>query len=312
VGVDQPHARQCTLRAVRWLQRLWAAIDDRVYHTMLGTWLRAARSALFGDMPVLAGGCALFAILATVPTLASIVSIYGLAANPQAIEGHLRGLETVMPAAVVDFVIEQLGRQAQRSSGELVGAIITSFVLALYSARGAASALMDAFNRVYRVRERRSTWRRIVTSIVLAGTTLVGLLVLATLLVALPPLLEILHVPGDDAALANVLRWPILFVAVFFAQMMLHWLAPSPRPIKVRSLWPGALIGTALWMIVSFGLSLWVDRVANYQAFYGAFASVIVVLLWFYVSVIAILIGGFINAELERDAGAPEPSASMM
>ena len=217
-----------------------------------------------------------------------------------------------MPTAVVDFIIDQLARQAKRSSGELVGAIVTSLAVALYSARGASSALMDAFNRVYRVREQRRTLRRIATTLLLAATSLFGLMLLATLIVALPAVLQLLHVPGDDAVLASYLRWPIMAVAVYFAVVWLYWVAPSPRPMVQRHLWPGAVVGTTLWMLVSFGLSLWVDRVANYQALYGGFATAVVVLLWFYVSVIAILIGGFVNAELERHAGAPPPAASMM
>ena len=82
-------------------------------------WLRAAREALLGEMPILAAGTALFAILAVVPLLAAVVSIYGLVANPLEIHQHLRGLETVLPREFVDFLGEQLERQAKRSSGEL-------------------------------------------------------------------------------------------------------------------------------------------------------------------------------------------------
>jgi membrane protein len=78
-----------------------------------------------------------------------------------------------------------------------------------------------------------------------------------------------------------------------------------------RHVWPGAGIATVLLIIVSLGTSVWVTRVASYNAVYGAFGSVIVLMLWFYVSVIAIVLGGFVNAELERHAGAPAPDRSM-
>jgi membrane protein len=79
----------------------------------------------------------------------------------------------------------------------------------------------------------------------------------------------------------------------------------------VRHLWPGALTATVLLVIVSIGLSIYVDRIASYDLWYGAFGSAIVVLLWFYLSVISIVVGGFVNAELERHAGAPAPDRSM-
>ena len=62
---------------------------------------------------------------------------------------------------------------------------------------------------------------------------------------------------------------------------------------------------------MSWGLSQWVDRVRDYDLVYGAFGSAIVVLLWFYLSTIALVVGGFMNAELERHAGAPQPDRSL-
>ena len=78
-----------------------------------------------------------------------------------------------------------------------------------------------------------------------------------------------------------------------------------------RHTWPGAAIATVLLVLVSWGFSEWVERVSNYALVYGAFGSVVIILLWFYLSVIALVLGGFVNAELERNAGAPDPDRSM-
>ena len=67
-------------------------------------WLRAARDALLGEMPILAGGTALFAIFAVVPTLAAVVAIYGVVADPHEIQTQLRGLQAVLPPDVLTFV----------------------------------------------------------------------------------------------------------------------------------------------------------------------------------------------------------------
>jgi membrane protein len=98
----------------------------------------------------------------------------------------------------------------------------------------------------------------------------------------------------------------------FNALLLLYRFGPSPRPLGTeRHLWPGSLLSTLLLVLVSYLLSLWVDRVTNYNVWYGASGSVVVILLWFYVSTLAIVIGGFLNAELERHAGAPQPDRSM-
>jgi membrane protein len=273
-------------------------------------WLRAAHDALLGEMPVLAAGTALFAILATVPTLAAVVGVYGLVADPHEIHGHLRGLETVLPSEVVTFVGDQLERQATRSSGELGFAVATSIFVAVYSARGAARALISVLNRAYRVRERRRGVHKVLLSIAMAGVTLVGLMLMFGVVVALPGIIALVHLRGFG--LVRWLRWPMLMGILYGALVLLYRFGPSPRPLGTeRHLWPGSLIATLLLVLVSWGLSQWVERVSNYALFYGAFGSVVVVLLWFYLSTIALVLGGFLNAELERYAGAPAPDRSM-
>ncbi|HEX7843822.1 MAG TPA: YihY/virulence factor BrkB family protein [Kofleriaceae bacterium] len=288
----------------RWLD--WVETSD----SLVAHWMRAAHDALFGEMPVLAAGAALFAILAAVPALAAVVGVYGLVADPHEIHGHLRGLQTVLPIEVVTFVGDQLERQAQRSSGELGFAVATSIVIALYSARGAARALISVLNRAYRVRERRHVLHNILLSLAMAGATLVGLMLMFGVVVALPGIVALLHLRG--MGFVGWLRWPILMGILCGALLLLYRYGPSPRPLGTeRHLWPGSVIATLLLVLVSWGLSQWVERVSNYELFYGAFGSVVVVLLWFYLSTIALVLGGFINAELERHAGAPGPDRSL-
>jgi membrane protein len=288
----------------RWYS--WIMTSDAV----VARWLRAAHDALLGEMPVLAAGTALFAILATVPTLAAVVGIYGLVADPYEIQRHLRGLQSVLPPEVVVFVAEQLERQARRSSGELGIAVATSVFVAVYSARGAARALIAVLNRAYRVRERRHPVRKILITIAMAAVTLVGLMLMFGSVVALPGILALFHLRG--MGLVGWLRWPVLMALLYAALLLLYRYGPSPRTLGTdRHLWPGALLSTVLLVVVSWGLSQWVERVATYALFYGAFGSVVVILLWFYVSTIALVLGGFINAELERHAGAPAPDRSM-
>ncbi|HRC56577.1 MAG: YihY/virulence factor BrkB family protein [Myxococcales bacterium] len=280
--------------------------------TVVRSWLHAARSALLGGGPVLAAGTALFAILAAMPTLAAVVALYGLVSDAHSIESHLAGLDTVLPVAVVTFVIGELERQASQSTGQLSLTLVTSLVVAVYSARSAAGALMEALNQAYRVRDHRHPLLRIGITLGIASSTLLGFLILMVVLVALPAVVAILPVLRDVGDLANWLRWPVLFAVVFCAQAALYRVAPAPRPLVRRRIWSGALVATGLWLLASYLLSLWVDKVADYQVFYGAFASVVVVILWFYFSVLAIVIGGFVNAELERSHGAPDPSRSMV
>ncbi|MBA2544709.1 MAG: YihY/virulence factor BrkB family protein [Deltaproteobacteria bacterium] len=293
--------------------KLWHRLHDW-HHTgesMLARWLRAGREALLGEMPALAGGTALFAIFAVVPTLAAAVAVYGVVADPIEIQQHLRGLEAVLPPNVVGFLSDQLERQAQRSNRDLGFALVVSVVVAVFSARGAARAMLDALNRAYRVREQRPWFQKTLVTIAIAGGTLVGLMLMFTVVVALPAVSSLMGFDGDYG-IVRWLRWPALMAVLFSSLAMLYRFGPSPRPLAdVRHLWPGALLGTVLLVVVSWALSVWVDRVADYNLWYGAFGTTVVVMLWFYLSTIAIVIGGFVNAELERHSGAPAPDRSM-
>ena len=290
-----------------WLRaQAWLNTSDAV----VAHWLRAARDALLGEMPILAGGTALFAIFAVVPMLAALVAIYGVVADPGEINSHIQGLESILPAQVMAFVVEQLERQARTSSRELGLALAVSIFVAMFSARGAARAMIDSLNRAYRVREQRTPFMKLVVTLLMAAGTLIGLLSMFTAVIALPAIFALLHL--ENYAIIEWLRWPALMAVTFATLLALYRFAPSPRPLGTqRHLWPGAAISTFLLVVLSLALSVWVDRVANFDLWYGAFGSVIVILLWFYLSVIAIVLGGFVNAELERHSGAPAPERSM-
>ena len=288
----------------RW--QLWLSTSDR----NIARWLRAARDALLGEMPVLAAGTALFAIIAVVPALAAVVSIYGIAVDPNEIQRHLKGLETVMPAQVVEFVSGQLERMARENHGVLGFQIAGSLAAAMISARSSARSLIVSLNRAYRVREQRSAGKKLAMTLAMGAVTLLGLVVMFAILIALPTLVAALHLKGFH--LVRILRWPLMLALVLCTLTAMYRFAPSPRPLGTeRHVWRGALVATALLVLVSWALSLWVDHVASYDAVYGTFGSLIVIMLWFYLSTIALVIGGFVNGELERDAGAPASDRSM-
>jgi membrane protein len=294
--------------------------------SVLARWLRAARAALLGEMPILAAGTALFAIIAVVPTLAAAVALFGLIADPLQIPGQLDALKHVLPLEVLDFIEHQLERQASRSNGELGIQLAVSTFLAVFSARGSARALIDSLNRAYRVREQRTGLQRLALTLMMSTATLVGIITMFTVLVALPAIVGAVNKHWVQWAM--LLRWPALLAVLFISLLALYRFGPSPRPLgptekavesplslphhpRTHICLPGAVIATVLLLIVSWGLSLYVDNIANTELVYGAFGSVIVTVLWFYFSTMALLIGGFVNAELERHRGAPEPERSM-
>ncbi len=266
----------------------------------LRPWIRAAREAVIGDAPVNAAGVALFALLAAVPFLGAVVAIYALVSDPGAIGPQLDGLQRVLPGEMVDFLIAQIAREAHRSDQHLGFALATTLAMAIWSGRATADALIVGLNRAYGVRESRHPINTFALSVAVAIVTLLGLFLVAIIVIALPALLTLMWIHGDVDRVATWIRWPLLLFVVKGGLVALYRTAPSPRELSRRRLVPGATSATVLWLLVSFGLSIWVEHVANYQTLYGAFAGALVFILWLYISALAILLGGVINAELER------------
>jgi membrane protein len=281
---------------------VWSARLQRVR-----PWLRAGREAVLGDAPVNAAGVALFALLAALPSLGAVVAIYALISDPGEIGAELAGLDRVLPDELVEFMVAQLSREAARSDRHLGIALITTIALALWSGRATADALIVGLNRAYGVTESRHPLDTFLLSGAVAAVTLVGLFVIVAVVIALPSVLELLRVRGDVDTVATWIRWPLLLVTVKGGLVALYRTAPSPRPLPRRRLVPGATSATILWLAVSIGLSLWVEHVADYQSLYGAFSGALVFILWLYISALAILLGGVINAELERADATREP-----
>lgn len=259
--------------------------------------IRVIRRSLQGQITINAGGIALFALLAAVPTLGAVVALYGLIADPAHIESQLGGLYGVFPRAVVDFLITQLERAASRSASELGVTLVFSVIVAIYSARNATTAVIAGLNNSYGLIEERTAWRRLVTSVVVSIAGLVAILLVITVVVVFPTTTRLLGMGGPGKVL-SLMRWPLILLAMTGMLAALYRTGPSGGIHTPRRLLPGAIVGTSIWLLASFGLGVWVDRVADYEILYGAFAGAIVVLVWFYLSALSVLIGAAVNAEL--------------
>ena len=114
---------------------------------------------------------------------------------------------------------------------------------------------------------------------------------------------------GISSALLRIALWPIALALVLLAFALIYYFAPDIKDQKWHWVTPGALVGLALWLAVSFALKLYLHYFDRYSATYGSLGAVIVLLLWFYLSGASILMGAEINSVLENaaaDAGEPD------
>ncbi|MBK9030531.1 MAG: YihY/virulence factor BrkB family protein [Myxococcales bacterium] len=270
----------------------------------VAAWLpvRVIRHTRRDDATVLAAGVAMYLLLGLLPTLAAVVSIYALIADPSQIEAHLAGLDRVVPAEVYRLLVDQLQRAGQRSPDELRLTVLGGVLLALWSSRASANALLVGIEHVDGTRSRWRGWRRLALTFVLALGALVSAVTLLALVVAMPATSATLA-PSVRGWLV-ALRWPTLVLTGVSGLSVLYALGGPRR--GWRHIVPGALVATALGLLASLGVSYYVTDLASYQALYGTFGSAMVVVLWFYACSLAVLIGAVVNTELRvpSDPGA--------
>ena len=263
---------------------------------------RTVADAMADDVLGLAAQLAYYLFLALFPAL-----LFGLALGSffplvDVADDVVRWLTPVASPAIVTIVADQIARISESDDGGL----LTFGVLgALWSSSAAMVAVTGALNAAYDIVETRPWWKVRVTAIALTVALSAFVLVSFALVLAGPSVAEsvgqVLGAREITAWAWNLLRWPVALALVSTGLGLVHFFAPDADQDWV---WisPGAVLGTVLWLVASLGFKIYVERLSDYEATYGAIGGVIVLLLWLYVSSLAILAGAELNAEIERAA----------
>jgi membrane protein len=248
-----------------------------------------------------------FGLLAIFPAIAALVSVYGIFADPAAIERTLGGLNGVVPEGALGVLRDQMIRVAAQSGGALGAGAVIGILVALWSANSGMKALFDALNIVHGEKERRGFIARNAVSLVLTLGALGFVLVAVGAIVALPLLLE--HLPRSDmmARLVDLARWPGLALAVIVALSVVYGYGPSRSRPRRRWLTWGSVTAGLLWLAASGLFSWYTANFGNYNRTYGSLGAIIGFMTWLWISAIVILLGGEIDAVIEQRAprGAP-------
>jgi membrane protein len=185
-------------------------------------------------MLLVAAGVTFYAILALFPGIGTIVSIYGLFADPSSIVAHLDALSGFTPGGAVDVLQEQLTRLAHQDKAALGFGFAVSLIIGMWSANAGVSALFEALTTVYEEHEKDSLLKYYATTLAftVGGVVLVQLLL--AILIVLPLILDHIPNPGGMAVVLKIIRWPILLVLVATALSVVYRYGPSRRALQWR------------------------------------------------------------------------------
>jgi membrane protein len=262
---------------------------------------------------LVAAGVTFYTLLALFPGIAALVSLYGLFADPGAIQTHLNSLSGVLPGGAQQVIGDQVQRVASKGRGTLGSAFAISLVVSLWSANAGIKSLFDALNIVYGEEEKRSFIRLNALSLAFTFGSIIFLLLALGALVVVPVVINYIGLGKNTELLLQILRWPALLLIVIFGLALLYRYGPSRDQPKWRWVTPGSMIAAVLWLGVSMLFSWYVSNFGTYNETYGSLGAVIGFMTWIWLSTMIVLLGAEINAELEhqtaRDTtqGAPEP-----
>jgi membrane protein len=251
------------------------------------------------NIPMIAAALSYYAMFAVFPAAIAAISIYGLWLDENQLERVIEDLTNQLPTEAASLVGQQLAGLVARSSTQLGVSAIVSILIALWSASAGTKALIRGLNIAYDVDEHRAFAHQRALAYALTLGMIVFVVVAVASVTILDDWLDSIDLPGTATAV-EWSRWPAIFLVVVLGLGLLYKVAPN-RPAN-RSPWisPGATTATIAWMAVTIGLSIYTSRLASFSATYGALTGVIVLMLWFFASGFAVLLGAEVNDVIER------------
>ena len=261
---------------------------------------RTYREVLADDCLGLAAQLAYYFFLALFPALLFLVAIVSFIPIAGLLEAITGNLARVAPSEVLSIVQDQILKIAHGNNG---GLLTLGILGAIWSTSSGLNAIIDTLNQAYDIREARPWWKVKLIALGLTVALAVFIVIAFTLGLVGPTLAEKVavwaHMGPAFAWSWKILQWPIVFLLVTLAVGLIYYFAPDAVQEWVW-ITPGSIFATTLWLAISLGFKFYVAHFTSYNATYGAIGGVIVLMLWFYLSALAVLIGAELNAEIEH------------
>jgi membrane protein len=248
----------------------------------------------------LAAQLAYFAILAIFPFAMFLLTLIGYI--------PLHGLDDAVLGAIYSVMPTEVARLCESTLKEIVGKqrgwlLVATLLFALWSASGGASGLITALNRAYDVSETRKAWKVKLRALVVTLGGVTAIIIATTAMLIGPEIVRriwgFFGFGGAFDHLWAVVRWPVAALVMMIMIACVYYFLPNVRQ-KWRFITPGSSVAVISWILMSLGFRLYVSHFSSYARTYGALGTVVVLLVWLYLSGLMIIMGGEINAILDR------------
>jgi membrane protein len=243
-----------------------------------------------------------FAVLSLFPAMLALVALLGLVGS-SALQPLIDNVSALAPGTARDLTLDAL-RNVEQASDAAGPTFALALAAALWSASGYVGAFIPAANVVWDVDEARPLVKKLAVRMLLTVVLLLMIALVALSVVLTGPIAEELGgIVGFGSEAVDVwgyAKWPFLALAVMTLVAVLYWASPNVRHPSWRWVTPGSVLAVALWVLASLGFTAYVNNFGTFNATYGSIGSILVFLIWLWLTNIAILLGAALNAELAR------------
>jgi membrane protein len=243
---------------------------------------------------LVAAGVAFYGFLAFVPGLIAFISVYGLVADPSDVKRQVNDIASALPKEVQKFLEFQLNAIINANTSAVSITLVVAIVIALWSASGGMAALITGLHVAHEREEPKGFVAKRGKALALTFGAIVFLGIVVFLIAALPPLTS---EAGDAGRVAfQILRWPILAVVMIVGIGLLYRFATTEStPAWFGVVTAGSVVAMVGWLIVSALFAIYAANFASYSKTYGALATIVVLLLWLWLSSLLVLIGAEVD-----------------
>jgi membrane protein len=251
-----------------------------------------------------------YGLLSLFPALIALVSIVGLVGDPESTTNTLTDIVTKVGPDSAASTFEGPIKQVTESRATAGFALVASTLVALWSASGYLGAFIRASNVIYETREGRPFWKLRPLQLLMTLVIVVLLALMAVGVVLTGPIVsdvaEPIGVSSTAVSVWNIAKWFAIAALFLLLIALIYYASPNVKQRGFKWITPGGLVALVVWLLASAAFGLYVSQFGSYNKTYGSMAGVIVILIWMWITNLAILFGHELNAERERDVQLKE------